>query len=109
MSSNKPEKYKWKQSDTDATLWQRRACGVEAVIGIEASNEPGHSDVFLSATVQLHSSSHTLSDVTEAARRAWLKLRFNYPQIACLSGYDGEPNCSIQYRAPQDDHWTICG
>lgn len=98
----RPEEYKWKQSNTDPALWQRRACGVEAVIAIEASKQQGHSGLFFSAKVQLWSDSHNLSNVTEAARCAWLKLRLKHPEIACFPGYDRQQKGLIQYRAPQD-------
>lgn len=98
-----PEVYKWNQSKADPGLWHRRACGFEVTVGLEASNIKGENDLFYSASVQLQQE-YTLSQVKKAAQRAWMKLRFHHPEIACTVAYDGQLKPLLEYRAPKDDH-----
>ncbi len=97
------DEYRWKQSETEPGLWQRRACGAEAIVGIESHNKRGENDLFTSATVQLSNGNLTLKQVQQAAQRAWLVLRSKHPQIACSVAHDGQVKCLVQYRAPKDD------
>lgn len=98
-----PDEYRWARSETDPDLWQRRACGTEAIVGVEASNMHGENDMFYSATIEFHNTKYTLGDVEIAAPRAWQLLRLEHPEIACSTGYDGQVKCLLQYRAPRND------
>ena len=97
------EEYKWKQSATDPALWQRRACGAEAVVGLQEANSKGEYDLFYAATVELQSGKYTLGDVKVASQAAWRLLRYEQPQIAGTAGFDGQSKCLLQYRVPKDE------
>jgi len=97
------DEYRWKQPESQPGLWQRRACGAEAIVGVESRNKRGENDLFVSATVQLKDGKHSLKGVQQAAQRAWLVLRCQQPQIACSVAHDGQIKCLIQYRAPKDN------
>ena len=98
------EEYKWGQSETDPTLWQRRACGTEAIVGVESSNKNGENDMYYAATLEFQDKTRSLSDIQTAARRAWQILRLEHPEVACSAAHDGQVKCFIQYRAPKNDH-----
>lgn len=102
--------YKWNQAEGDPSLWQRRACGVEALVGIEKNMAKGEYDLFYALTAELHDKKHTLGHVKTAARAAWRLLRYQQPQIACTAASDHQIKALLQYRVPKDDDevmaWT---
>lgn len=104
------DEYQWKPSDNDPSLWQRRACGAEAIVGIQENMAKGEYDLFYATTVQLHTKESTLQGVKLAARAAWRLLRYQEPQIACIPASDGQVKALLQYRTPKDEEevkaWT---
>ncbi|KAI4128141.1 MAG: hypothetical protein LQ338_002878 [Usnochroma carphineum] len=102
--------YKWKPSDSDPSLWQRRACGAEAIVGIQENMAKGEYDLFYAVTAELLDKKRSLHDVELAARAAWRLLRYEEPQIACMPASDGQVKALLQYRAPRDEEevkaWT---
>lgn len=100
-----PSSYTWKSSARDPTFWQRRACGVEALYGVEAHQTAGANDIFFLTTIELDKkrNPNSLRDVERAAQRAWIRLRSNHPEIACTVAFDDQKKCLLQYRVPKDD------
>lgn len=97
------DSYKWKQLDTDALTWQRRACGPEAIVGIQEKMANGEYDLFYATTVELHTSKHSLQDIKLAARTVWRLLRYQEPQIAGSPASDGQLKALLQYRVPENE------
>ncbi|KAL9004730.1 MAG: hypothetical protein Q9188_002457 [Gyalolechia gomerana] len=97
------DSYKWKQSNTDPFIWQRRACGAEAVVGIQENMAKGEYDLFYATTAELHANKHSLRDVKLAARTAWRLLRYQEPQIAGTAASDGQLKALLQYHVPQSE------
>ncbi|KAL8958197.1 MAG: hypothetical protein Q9193_004702 [Seirophora villosa] len=97
------DSYQWKQSDNDPSVWQRRACGSEAIVGIEKNMAKGEYDLFYATTAELHDNKLTLDHVKTAARKAWRLLRYREPQIACAPASDDQFKALLQYRVPKDD------
>ncbi|KAI4288401.1 MAG: hypothetical protein L6R35_002334, partial [Caloplaca aegaea] len=97
------DSYKWNQAEGDPSLWQRRACGAEALVGIEKNMARGEYDLFYAATAELHDKKHTLGHVKTAARAAWRLLRYQQPQIACTAASDDQIKALLQYRVPKND------
>ncbi|KAL8931766.1 MAG: hypothetical protein Q9216_007079 [Gyalolechia sp. 2 TL-2023] len=98
-----PDSYKWKQLDTDPLVWQRRACGAEAIVGIQENMAKGEYDLFYATTVELHTKQHSLQDLKLAARAAWRLLRYQEPQIAGTAASDGQLKALLQYRVPETE------
>lgn len=97
------ESYKWKQLDNDPLIWQRRACGAEAIVGIQEKMANGEYDLFYATTVELHTNKHSLQDVKLAARTAWRLLRYQEPQIAGTAASDGQLKALLQYQVPKNE------
>ncbi|KAL8835235.1 MAG: hypothetical protein Q9170_003397 [Blastenia crenularia] len=98
-----PGEYKWKQLDSDPSIWQRRSCGAETIVGIQENMAKGEYDLFYAATAELRAGKHTLYDVKLAARAAWRLLRHQEPQIAGTPASDGQVRALLQYRIPQSE------
>ncbi|KAL8726163.1 MAG: hypothetical protein Q9166_006880 [cf. Caloplaca sp. 2 TL-2023] len=98
-----PDEYTWRQSDTDSSLWQRRACGVEAIVGFQANASKGEYDLFYATTTELHDEELSLHDVKRAARAAWRLLRYEEPQIAGTAAFDGQVKALLQYQLPKNE------
>ncbi|KAL8787454.1 MAG: hypothetical protein Q9213_002231 [Squamulea squamosa] len=95
--------YTWKQLD-DPSIWQRRACGAEAVVGIQANVSRGEYDLFYAATTELvNDGKRSLQDIQRAARAAWRLLRYKEPQIAGTAAFDGQVRALLQYQVPKDE------
>ena len=97
------DEYKWKQLESDASVWQRRACGAEAIVGIQENMAKGEYDLFYAVTAELHGRNPSLHDLKLAARTAWRLLRYQEPQIAGTAASDGQVKALLQYRVPQSE------
>ncbi|KAL8769014.1 MAG: hypothetical protein Q9209_004931 [Squamulea sp. 1 TL-2023] len=95
--------HNWKQLD-DSLIWQRRACGAESIIGIQANVSKGEYDLFYTATTELiDDGERSLQDIKRAARAAWRLLRYKEPQIAGTAAFDGQAKALLQYQVPKDE------
>jgi hypothetical protein len=94
-----PAQFDWQTSSTDATLQQRRATGVEAIVGIEKSNAAGANDLYLISSVQFADSSLTLSKLQGKVERALIKHRYEHPEIGQTGLWEeGQISPLIQYK-----------
>ncbi|KAL9596653.1 MAG: hypothetical protein Q9219_005648 [cf. Caloplaca sp. 3 TL-2023] len=98
-----PARYKWKQSRSDPSLWQRQPCGTEAIVAIQENMAKGEYDLFYATTVELHDGNYSLHDLKLAIRAAWRLLRYQEPQIAGTVGSDGQAIALLEYRIPQSE------
>ncbi|KAK5987036.1 Trichothecene 15-O-acetyltransferase TRI3 [Cladobotryum mycophilum] len=107
MPPIKVDEYRWRSSPKDAALRVRRACAAEAMFGIEASNRRGENDLFIAATVRLHTlpaspKTLTLGDLEHMTQSSLVQLRASQPQVAVSLSWDKQGKCMLQYRAPAD-------
>lgn len=92
--------YTWRQAP-EPGLWERRACGIENLDGLEIPNKKGHNDFYVSVTTQFHQKELTLSQIIRSFKKIWCQTRFQYPQVACAPVWrDGQ--LYLTHRAPAD-------
>ncbi|RFU27065.1 hypothetical protein B7463_g9263, partial [Scytalidium lignicola] len=101
----KPSNYRWHE-DPESGLWQRRACGIENLDGLELPNKKGHNDFHIAVTSRFHDQNLTVLQIARAFKEVWLRTRFNHPQIACAPRWrDGQ--LFLTYQPPEDDDEAI--
>ena len=97
--------YKWHQTSQPGT-WERRACGIENLDGLEVPNKKGHNDFHITVTSHFHDQSLTLDKLTGAIKHVWRRIRFYHPQIACAPLWRGG-QLFLTYRGPENDDEVI--
>ncbi|KAF7587254.1 trichothecene 15-O-acetyltransferase, partial [Aspergillus hancockii] len=106
-----PEAYRWKRSDTDPSVMQRRGNGAEATAGIKDRNSKGDVDMYMLITLHAHDISTTttpsLFTIEETLQAALLDIRFKHPEIACAALWDDHVAPIIQYIPPKS-HEEAC-
>ncbi|RYP15909.1 hypothetical protein DL765_005443 [Monosporascus sp. GIB2] len=97
-----PSDFRWHPSPTDSSVLQRKANGVEALVGIKDENAIGAYDFYNNIVLRVADiSGLTLPRLKRAFVRAMLDSRFENPSIACYGvwGQNKEPHLPhIQYR-----------
>lgn len=97
-----PDKYAWKQSSVNPSIWQRQACGAEVPIAFIGDKAPASCDYAYAWTTAEIKGKYTMQELRHAARAAWRLLRYQEPQIAVTRARD-TPNVVLQYQIPKDE------
>lgn len=97
-----PAEFRWHPSPKNNSILQRKANGVEALVGIKDANAVGTYDLYNNIVLRVGDISDlTLPRLKRAFVRAMLDARFENPSIACYGvwGQNKEPHLPhIQYR-----------
>jgi hypothetical protein len=97
-----PLEFRWHPSPNDSSILQRKANGVEQLVGIKDANAIGTYDFYNNIVLRVGDiSGLTLPRLKRALGRAMLDARFENPSIACYGvwGQNSEPHLPhIQYR-----------
>ncbi|KAJ7621277.1 hypothetical protein FB45DRAFT_928849 [Roridomyces roridus] len=102
------DKFLWKPSNDEPSLFQRPLAGVELVQDLWNRFEKGGQTLFVALNLVLVTpTSEAL--LREAARRAWIALRHQIPIVATSIDIDENENPILKYRVPnthQVDEWA---
>jgi hypothetical protein len=98
-----PQKYQWRQSETDPLIWKRPVCGVEALVSARTPTQTGAFDFYFSVTVQIHSSDINLEELEYAIRSVWRETRIKHPDVALSPAWNAAEQCFLEHRAPQSE------
>nr|QED55500.1 TRI18 [Trichoderma rodmanii] len=98
-----PLDFRWHPSPADSSIIQRKANGVENLVGIKDANAKGAYDFYNHIVLRIGDVSRlTLSNIKSAFMRAMLDARFENPSIACYGvwGQNESPYLPhIQYKS----------
>nr|QED55504.1 TRI18 [Trichoderma protrudens] len=98
-----PSEFRWHPSPADSSIIQRKANGVENLVGIKEANAKGAYDFYNHIVLRVGDVSRlTLSNIKSAFMRAMLDARFENPSIACYGvwGQNENPHLPhIQYKS----------
>jgi hypothetical protein len=93
--------YKWRPA-SEPGAWERRACGIENLDGLEITNKKGHNDFCIAVTSQIHEPNLKLDQLVTAFKQVWRRTLFHHPQVACAPVWkDGQ--LFLTYQPPADE------
>jgi hypothetical protein len=96
-----PDEHRWEQSKTEPGVIQRRALGVETVLGRKDANYAGHNDLRIIVNLSASNTTPSLSTLKEKLEDALLELRFQHPESALTLAWDeGVVAPRFQYQSP---------
>lgn len=93
--------YKWRPA-SEPLVWERRACGIENLDGLEIPNKKGHNDFFIAVTSHFNEPNLKLDQIVTALKQVWRRTLFHHPQVACSPVWkDGQ--LFLTYKPPADE------
>lgn len=106
--------YRWHPSPADSSVMQRKANGVESLVGIKQVNANGGYDFYQNIVLRVCDiSALSLSKFKKAMAASLLESRFENPSISCYGFWGQNKNLytpHIQYKSFQNDaeaqHWV---
>ena len=90
--------YKW-HPGSEPGIWQRRACGIENLDGLEIQNKKGHNDFYITVTSHFHDKHLKQDKLIRAIKQVWRRTCFHHPQVACFPVWKGG-QLFLTYRPP---------
>nr|QED55502.1 TRI18 [Trichoderma albolutescens] len=98
-----PSEFRWHPSPVNSSILQRKANGVENLVGIKDANAHGAYDFYNHLVLRIGDISRlTLSNIKSAFVRAMLDARFENPSIACYGVWGQNESAHqphIQYKS----------
>jgi hypothetical protein len=102
-----PEAFRWERSKTNPKVLQRRANGIEAVVGPRHRNYRGENDPWLIKTLSVcdtpTAKTLSLSLLKKKLEATLLELRFQHPDLGFTPFWDDQVIPLIQYTPPKSN------
>ncbi|KAF7596256.1 trichothecene 15-O-acetyltransferase [Aspergillus hancockii] len=106
-----PEAFRWETSKSNPEVQQRRAIGIEAVVGPRQRNYRGENDPWLIKRLSVFdtpaAAKLSLSLLKTKLEAVLLELRFQHPDLGCTPRWDEQVIPLIQYTPPKSNEEAI--